>query len=130
MERYVHILHGNTGTGKTRSVWERHAVEDIFSFGDVDQWFDGYNGEKVILIDEVNYDPVTRLLAGASLKWWNKFFDRYPMRLNVKHGSACHNAKAIYMTTNQDPKTEWWTSETKTASDPFWRRITSIKCFN
>lgn len=128
MERYVHILHGATGTGKTRSVYERHG-EDVFSFGDVGDWFDGYNQEEVILIDEVNYDPVKNLLMGCTLRWWNKFLDRHAMRLNVKHGSTTHSAKAIYLTTNEDPKRDWWTCVTAQKAAAFWRRVNTIKEF-
>lgn len=128
MERYVHILHGPTGTGKTRSVWERHGAE-VFSFGDIKDWFDGYGGESVILCDEVTYDAVTNTLNGLPIRWWNKFLDRYPMRLQVKGGSCLHQAKAIYLTTNQDPRRDWWTCLPLGESAAFWRRVTTIKPF-
>lgn len=129
MGRYVHILHGKTESGKTRSVYDRHDSEDIFSFGDVNGWFDGYNEEPIILCDEATYDPVTNELMGQPLRWWLKFLDRYPMRLPVKGGSCAHKGKAIYLTTNQDPKREWWTTVTAMRANAFWRRITSIKEF-
>ncbi len=124
-KRYVHVLHGDTGTGKTRGVYERHG-DEVFAWGQVKDWFDGYNGEDVILCDDFTYDPVKRTLGLHQIGWWLKFLDRYPMRLEVKGGSLRHQAKAIYITTNQNPRTQWWINETQKQQNAFWRRITRL----
>ncbi len=132
MLRDVHVYYGLTGSGKTLAVTDRHR-DDVFIWGDIGDWFDGYRGESVILCDDVVYIPGESgkdgTLAGAKLSWWLRFLDRYPMRLKVKGSSCHHNAKAIYLTTNQDPKMDWWLSETKPRSDAFWRRVNRIKHF-
>ena len=127
-ERFVHVIHGDPGTGKTRSVFDRHGYDNVFNW-DGSGWFDGYEGQDVILADEMEYDVVTRQLASKPLSWWNKFLDRYPMRLQVKGGYVLHEAKAVYLTTNQDPKNDWWLGYPDNMINAFWRRIDTIKKF-
>ena len=71
----VILLTGPTGCGKTRK-----AVEDSKDFykieGDNLNWFQDYNEEKTLIIDEYNNDiSVTKLL---------NLLDGYQLRLNVK----------------------------------------------
>ncbi len=127
-QRFVHVLHGDTGTGKTRGVYDRHG-DEVFAWGQVKDWFDGYNGEEVILCDDFTYDPVRRTLGPHQIGWWLKFLDRYPMRLEIKGGSVRHQAKSIYITTNQDPMRDWWINDIQKHVDAFWRRVTRVMLY-
>ncbi len=118
----VEIYYGFTGTGKTRKVYDDYDTDEIYLMPrpgeDGKLWFDGYHGQKVILLDDfyswVKYDTLLRLC------------DRYPMMLPIK-GGFIKNATSIYiLTSNQDPD-KWY----KTISDKAaWkRRVTKVLHF-
>lgn len=85
----VEIIYGETGQGKTRRAMEEatYKIE-----GDNLQWWDGYNGDKCILIDEYsNQLPITKLL---------NILDGYQLRLPIKGGHTYANWNKVYITTN------------------------------
>ncbi len=87
VEVVVHT--GSTGTGKTRK-----AMESASFMIQADQldWWDGYEGEKTICIDEyANQVNITRLL---------NLLDGYQLRLPVKGGFTYARWTKIYITTN------------------------------
>lgn len=90
----VIILLGKAGCGKSRYVFEKSP--DVFRI-DCDQSFvfDGYDGEKEILIDDFNgclkYCYMLRLLDG------------HPLPLNVKFGRSHAIFNKVYITTNVHP---------------------------
>lgn len=61
-------------------------------------WFDGYDGQKQVVIDEfygwISRDMLCRLV------------DRYPLHVQTKGGSAIFMAERIYITSNHPP--DWW----------------------
>lgn len=87
-------LWGDAGTGKTRSAWERYPGLYVKNRN---KWWDGYNGEEVVLIDD--WDPNCSQLAGY-LKVWS---DRYPFRAEVKGSSMMIRPKKIIITSNYSP---------------------------
>lgn len=94
MERKVILCWGKTGTGKTRLAYDLFPTEDIYSvFCIKSPWFDGYDGQKVAILDEcgpgmMNHNFLKRLL------------DRHPMTVPVKGGSIPWNAETIILTSN------------------------------
>ena len=48
----VRLYWGEPGTGKTRSVYDEFPLEDIYSKPS-GKWWDGYEGERVVLIDDI-----------------------------------------------------------------------------
>lgn len=93
----VYILHGPPGCGKTSYVYEKCGIENIYSmsFGDGTQssvWFDDYQGEPVLLLDDfygnIPYDLLLRLL------------DIYPLKVQSKGGYTYVNFQQIYITSN------------------------------
>lgn len=88
----VLIYAGETGTGKTRKAMEE---EDVFkTTGDNLQWFDGYDGENVLIIDEYdNNIPITKLL---------NLLDGYQLRLPIKGSFTYANWTKVIITTNLD----------------------------
>lgn len=48
------VLWGETGVGKTRWTYDHFELEDIYKLTEPDGklWFDGYNGQGVLLIDD------------------------------------------------------------------------------
>ncbi len=99
----VNVLWGPTETGKSRKAWEI-AGEDAFVLmppnvkgGPV--WFDGYDGQKSMIIEEfygwIRWGFLLTLL------------DRYPMRTPTKGGSVEFNATKIVICSNKDPR-NWY----------------------
>lgn len=90
-------LWGLAGTGKTRRAYEAHEKSYI---KDGTQWWDGYDGQEAIIIDdfeaiEWNYRDFLRLL------------DRYPYRGQFKGGYVNVNSPHIYITCEYHPSKIW-----------------------
>ena len=83
------FIYGKTGTGKTK-YGMAHSQYKIT--GDNLQWWDGYNGETSILIDEYdNNIPITKLL---------NILDGYKLRLPIKGGFTYANWHNVIITSN------------------------------
>lgn len=84
-------LFGETGTGKSR--WAHEKFPDAF-WKDADRrWFDGYQGEETIVIDD--YRPTKDLSFQTILR----MVDRYPMKVEIKGGYVNFAPKRIIFTT-------------------------------
>lgn len=94
----VEYVWGETGTGKTRYAWGQKDVfgERPFLIDGCDlKWWDGYNGEKCIVIDEYSNDiKITKLL---------KLLDGYPKRLDIKGGFTYAAWTRVIITSNLSP---------------------------
>lgn len=85
----VILLTGPTRCGKTRMAMEE---ADYKIQGSEMQWWDGYDGEETILIDEYNNNvEIDKMLA---------FLEGYKKRLGVKGGHCWAQWNKIYITTN------------------------------
>jgi len=98
----VFWLYGSTGTGKTRCAFQAGSL--ISGIGDDGiwissgglQWFDGYDGQPVVILDDfrskgVPFDFILRLL------------DRYPMSVPFKGGFVNWAPRYIFITCPYDP---------------------------
>jgi len=101
------LIYGPTGTGKTRTVME---MKDVFKKSGTNKWFDGYEGQKTLLIDDfggrLSKIPLTDLLM---------ILDRYPLQVEVKGAYRNLLATEIYVTTNIHPRLwyDWSSRETQ-----------------
>lgn len=99
IDRKVGLFVGATETGKTRMVFDE--LINVYTVFDLkNPWFDGYQGEANVLLDEcgpgmMNHNFLKRLL------------DRYPMTVPIKGGSVAWNASTVVMTSNV-PLDEWY----------------------
>lgn len=85
----VIIISGPTGLGKTRMAMEEATYKIQ---GDSLDWWCGYNGDRVICIDEYDNDVrITRLLS---------LLDGYQLRLSIKGGHTYANWTKVFITTN------------------------------
>lgn len=91
----VTVLWGKTGTGKTRKVME---MDDVFKIDPPYTWWDGYQGEEILLIDDYRTNDIPR---GQLLN----LLDGYRLRLEVKGSHTWALWKYIYITTNWNPET-------------------------
>lgn len=109
----VHVYYGDTGTGKTRKAIE-DAGSDYYILDQGDKlWFDGYEGESTLIIDDyygwIKYGKLLRLLDG------------YQFRCEIKGGFTYANWTKVVFTSNKPPD-EWYSMGMTTA---LRRRITT-----
>lgn len=108
---------GISGSGKTRSVFE--AEKDLYVSGRDLKWWDGYENQEAVLIDDFRKDFCTyhELL---------RIIDRFPYTVQVKGGSRILNSPRIYITSCYHPAAVYDTREDLTQ---LTRRITHVKRF-
>lgn len=70
---------GPTGTGKSRTLWE--VYPDHYG-KPLNKWWDGYSGEDVVAMEELN--PESSKYLAHHLKIWA---DRYPFTAEIKGGT-------------------------------------------
>lgn len=87
------VLWGEPGVGKSRLAWESHP--DAYS-KDSSIWWDGYNGEDVVIVDDFEGEWDPRFIL--------KVLDRYPLQVQTKGGYAPFVSKKIIFTSNVPPK--------------------------
>lgn len=120
-EMDIEVVWGGTGTGKSRYCMETYPGAYWKSKNSGQQQFwDGYEGQEVIIIDEyygwLSWDYLLRLT------------DRYPFNMDIKHGTVPLSAKKIVFTSNKHPK-EWYPNSKYRWDDsnPLRRRIKTIR---
>lgn len=103
---YTKVIWGHGGTGKTYT-----SIEEAKSHGDyyivlnpngTNQWWDGYNGEKSIIIDDfygwIKPHDLYRIL------------DKYKYQVPIKGGYVYARWEYVYITSNLPPS-QWYKSE-------------------
>lgn len=120
-EMDVRIYWGLPGSGKTRSVYDEFGVDDVYAKAP-GKWWDCYNGERVVLIDD--FDPSDYFNIVYS--YYLKLLDRYPMMVEPKGGMTQFRSHIIIFTSNFDPN--GWFREKKNRK-AFMRRIKEVRHF-
>lgn len=94
--RDVHVewLWGCPGCGKTRQVME---MDSVYKLDFPYKWFDGYEGEQMLLIDDYQELAISR---GQLLN----LLDGYRQRLETKGGHTWALWNKVYITSNMNPK--------------------------
>lgn len=110
-------IYGKTGVGKTKYIFDHH--EDVWISNKNLQWWDGYENQEVVLIDDFRKDFCTfhELL---------RILDRYPYDVAVKGGFRRLNSKFMYITSPYSPS-ETYENRTEEDINQLLRRITEIK---
>ncbi len=117
----VTYLHGDTGTGKTRSVMERYGYRNVYRVTNYTHPFDNYKGERVILFEEFRSSlPIADML---------KYLDGYPFMLPCRYADKVACFDTVYIISNiplerQYPGVQYNEPETYKA---FLRRIHHIE---
>lgn len=112
----VNVLWGDAGSGKTRKAVESVKDDDYYILGnDADTvWWDGYDGEKTLIIDDfygwIKYASLLRVLDG------------YQMRLPIKGGFTYARWETVWITSNKDPA-DWYSVGLTPALK---RRVTNV----
>lgn len=117
----VYYYWGKTGSGKTRTIMEKHGYENVYRITNYEHPFDNYNGQKVILFDEFR----------SSLKIADMltYLDGYPIMLPCRYSNKVALFDTVYLATNipidkQYENVQIYEPETYKA---FLRRINEVK---
>jgi len=118
----VHVRWGNPRTGKTRFVYDKHGVDNVFRLtaGDGSKgsvWWSDYNGEEVILLDEFR--------GRMDWEYLLQLTDRYPMSLQTKGGSTWRTCKYIYICSNISPD-KWYANDLYEALSKRFTSVTEV----
>ena len=95
----VIVLWGESESQKTRRAFDMAGENPYVWDPGMGQWFDGYAGEKTVIMDEFR----GQLPLGTVLR----LFDRYPMRVQYKGGSCQFVADLIIVTSPKHPS-KWY----------------------
>lgn len=114
----VTVIHGPTGTNKTRRAFESDTFDNIFKWEpSMEKWFDGYCGQPTVIFDEFRGQlPFGQLLS---------LLDGYPVRVQVKGGSVDFSPRNIWITSPQHPR-DWYNDSFNDRLDQLYRRIDHI----
>lgn len=120
IERQVQVFWGNTGTGKSKRAWEEAGLE-AYPKDPRTKWWDGYQGHENVVIDE--FDGTVDICH--VLRW----FDRYPVLVEIKGATVPLKANKIWITSNIDPRLWYIGKATPEQIQALMRRI-QITHFN
>lgn len=116
IERSIVCYWGLTGTGKSRRAWSEGG-DGAYAKDPMSKFWCGYSGQTVVIIDEfrgaINISHV--------LRW----FDRYPVSVEIKGGSRPLLAERIYVTSNIHPN-RWYPDLDTETLDALLRRMEVI----
>ncbi len=95
-------IYGEAGLGKTRKAYWMAGGTKYCYRKDLNKWWDNYNHQEWVLIDEMGEDEV---------KYMRKFLchwaDRYPCTGQIKGGTIPLNHLKLVVTSNWSPKELW-----------------------
>lgn len=114
MEREVVVYWGATGLGKSRRAWEE-ATLNAYPKDPRTKFWDGYRGQENVVMDEFRGD----IDVAHLLRW----FDRYPVIVEIKGSSVVLSAKKIWITSNLSPR-DWFPNLDEATKEALLRRLT------
>lgn len=115
----VHWFYGPTGTGKTKTAFEMSKPDNRWISLDSLKWWDGYDGQEDIIIDDFRG-------SDCRLKTLLRILDRYEYRIEYKGGSTQLLAKRIFITCPYHPKNVYRNLEQSEDIKQLLRRIDHI----
>jgi len=122
----VILLHGPTGTGKTRAAYSYADASGktiisipTYTGGGGKVWWNNYRQQEICLLDDMM--PIHVQMAG----YWLQVLDRYPMSVEFKGGCTELNSGVIVVTSNCAPAalTDGWP---EASAEAFLRRFTHV----
>lgn len=86
-------IFGDSGVGKTTKIFKEYGFENVFRVSYYGKFmFNGYNGEKVLLLDEFT--------GQVNFTWLNQILDGYPLKVEVKGGERIACFEKIFIVSN------------------------------
>lgn len=112
--REVIVFWGVTGSGKSRRAWDE-AGEGAYPKDPRTKFWDGYRSQEHVVIDEFRGG----IDIGHVLRW----FDRYPVLVEIKGSSTVLTAKKVWITSNIHPR-QWYPDLDAETMNALLRRLT------
>lgn len=116
MVRTVNVYWGLTGVGKSRTAWQEAGFH-AYPKDPRTKFWDGYRGHENVVIDEFRGD----IDIAHLLRW----FDRYPVNVEVKGSAVVLSAKNIWITSNIDPR-KWYPHVDEATLNALLRRLNIV----
>ena len=113
MERVVSVFWGATGTGKSRRAWEEASM-DAYPKDPRTKFWDGYRDHAHVVIDEFR--------GGIDIAHILRWFDRYPVIVEIKGSSTVLRASRIWITSNVSPR-QWYPDLDEETMNALLRRL-------
>lgn len=98
IERTITVYWGPTGTGKSHRAWTEAGI-DAFPKDPRTKFWDGYRDHENVVIDEFR--------GAIDISHLLRWFDKYPVIIEVKCSSMVLKAKNIWVTSNLHPN-DWY----------------------
>nr|WAE42860.1 MAG: replication associated protein [Cressdnaviricota sp.] len=111
----VNVFWGTTGSGKSYKAFQ-DAGELYYRKASTTKWWDSYQGQENIIIDEFDGKSINIVLL---LQW----LDPYPMQVETKGSSLVLAGRNWWITSNIDPR-DWYPEATRAQRDALHRRFT------
>lgn len=110
-----HVYWGPTGTGKSHRAFTE--APGAYVKNPNIKWWDGYQGEKSVIIDEFSgLIDITYLL---------RWIDHYPCMVEVKGGAICLKCTKFIITSNLHPD-DWYPNAKPAHKQALLRRLKSV----
>lgn len=106
---------GEAGVGKTRQI---HEDEHPLYLKNANKWFDYYQGEHTVLIDDIG--PEQARYLGYHIKLWA---DRYPFLAEIKGSAIKIRPQRIVITSNYSISEMGWDEQTTAAISRRFKEI-------
>ncbi len=90
----VIFMSGDAGVGKTRYIYERHNIADIYRVCSYENPFDNYKSQKILVLDEYNNQLNIQLLLNI--------LDIYPLLLPARYNDKWACYEQVYVISNYD----------------------------
>lgn len=113
IEREVIVFWGRTGSGKSRRAWDEAGL-NAYPKDPRTKFWDGYRNHEHVVIDEFR--------GGIDVAHLLRWFDRYPVIVEVKGSSVVLAARKIWITSNIDPRL-WYPDLDEETKNALLRRL-------
>lgn len=117
MERTIKVYWGKTGSGKSFRAWDE-AGDSAYVKCPRSKFWEGYQGQENVVIDEFR--------GGIDVAHLLRWFDRYPVIVEVKGASRPLNASRIWVTSNLNPES-WYPELDQSTLDALLRRLEIVE---
>lgn len=117
----VTYIHGPTGSGKTKYIYDNYDFDDVFRVTDYSHPFDGYNSQPVLVLDEFH--------SQLTMSFMLNLLDRYPLELPCRFVNKWASFTKVYIISNLTLQQQYENLkiEKPLVWDAFARRISEIK---
>lgn len=92
IKKEVTYIYGEPGTGKTRSVLDKHGDKNVYRVTDYDHPFDQYNGQDVMVFEEFR--------SSLKIEQMLNYLDIYSQRLPARYNNRVAAYTKVYIVTN------------------------------